>query len=59
MKNNIDLLNKLDQEGEQARACLQDAINKRDHLMVVLTFINALCVSNLICITLKEVQAAK
>ena len=59
VKNNIDLLNKLDQEGKQARACLQDPINKRDHLMLVLTFINALCVSNLICIILKEVQAAK
>lgn len=55
VKNNVDILNKLDQVGEQARTCFQDDVNMRDHLMLLLTFINALCASNLMNITLKEV----
>ena len=59
MKDNIDLLNEVDKEGELSKTCLQDAINIIDHLMLILTFISALCISNLINITLKEAQSAK
>ena len=55
----IDVMNKLDNEGEEFKATLQDAVNVRDHLMLMLTFINALWASNLINITLREVQSAK
>ena len=37
---------------------LQDAIDVRDHLILTVTFINVLCASNVINITLKEVEAA-
>ena len=59
VKDNVDILTKLDREGEEAKTTLQDAIDIRDHLMLSLTFINALRASNLMNITLKEVQAAK
>ena len=59
VKDNVDILTKLDREGEEAKITLQDAIDIRDHLMLSLTFINALRASNLMNITLKEVQAAK
>lgn len=59
VKDTVDVLNKLDVEGEQVKTNLQDAVNVRDHLMLTLTYINALRTSNLINITLKEIQAAK
>ena len=59
VKDTVDVLNKLDVEGEQVKTNLQDAVNVRDHLMLTLTYINALRASNLINITLKEIQAAK
>ena len=46
-KDNVDILTKLDREGEETKTTLQDAINIRDHLMLSLTFINALRASNL------------
>ena len=51
-------MNKLDNEGEEFKTTLQHAVNVRDHLMLMLTFINALRASNLINITLREVQSA-
>ena len=57
VKDIVDLLNKVDKEGEEANICLKEAIDVRDHL--ILTFINSLRASNIINITLKEVQAAK
>ena len=57
MKDIVDLLNKVDKEGEEAHISLKEAIDVRDHL--ILTFINSLRASNIINITLKEVQAAK
>ena len=59
VKDIIEILNKVDTEGEKATTNLQDAVNVRDHLMLTLTYINALRASNLINITLKEVHSAK
>ena len=59
VKDIIEVLNKVDTEGEKATTNLQDAVNVRDHLMLTLTYINALRASNLINITLKEVLSAK
>lgn len=59
VKDIIEVLNKVDTEGEKATTNLQDAVNVRDHLMLTLTYINALRASNLINITLKEVHTAK
>ena len=59
VKDIIEVLNKVDTEGEKATTNLQDAVNVRDHLMLTLTYINALRASNLINITLKEVHSAK
>ena len=59
VKDIIEVLNKVDTEGEKATTNLQDALNVRDHLMLTLTYINALRASNLINITLKEVHSAK
>lgn len=59
MKDIIEVLNKVDTEGEKATTNLQDAVNVRDHLMLTLTYINALRASNLINITLKEVHTTK
>ena len=59
MKDIIDVLNKLYTEGEKLTTNLQDAVNVRDHLMLTLTYINALRASNLINISLKEIQSAK
>lgn len=58
VKDVIDNMNKLDNEGEEFKTTLQHAVNVRDHLMLLLTFINALRASNLINITLREVQSA-
>ena len=49
-------MNKLDNEGEEFKTTLQDAVNVRDHLMLML--INKLRASNLKNITLREVQSA-
>ena len=54
-----DFFNTLDREGEIAKITLQDAIDTREHLNQALAYINALHKSNIISITLKEVQAAK
>ena len=59
VKDIIEVLNKVDTEGEKATTNLQNAVNVRDHLMLTLTYINALRASNLINITLKEVLSAK
>ena len=59
MKDIIDVLNKLYTEGEKLTTNLQDAVNVRDHLMLTLTYINTLRASNLINISLKEIQSAK
>ena len=58
VKNIIGLFNKLDKDSEEAMTTLQDAIDVRDHLILTVTFINALRASNIINITLKEVEAA-
>ena len=59
VKDIVDLLNKVDKEGEEANISLKEAIDVRDHLILTITFINSLRASNIINITLKEVQAAK
>ena len=56
VKDVIDNMNKLDNEGEEFKTTLQDAVNVRDHLMLML--INKLRASNLKNITLREVQSA-
>ena len=59
MKNIIDLFNTLDREGEVTKITLQDAIDNRDHKMLTLAYIDAFRTSNIINVTLKEVQAAQ
>ena len=59
VKDIVDLLNKVGKEGEEAKISLKDVIHVRDHLILTITFINALRVSNIINVTLKEVEAAK
>ena len=59
VKDIIELLNKVDKDGEEAHISLKDAIDVRDHLILTLTFITTLRASNIINITLNEVQAAK
>lgn len=59
MKNITDLFKTLDREGERAKITLQDAIDTRDHLMLILIYINPLRASNIISITQKGIQPAK
>ena len=59
VKDIVELLSKVDKDGEEAHISLKDALDVRDHLILTLAFINALRASNIINITVKEVQAAK
>ena len=46
------------ENGEKAKISVQNNIDTRDHLMLTLVYINAFRASNIINITLKEVQSA-